>query len=275
MSRAGKIVTIISGNRFAQKFYECVNRKTAELMGIGSGGDVCSSGEMAVVDRMLKLLPAPYCIFDVGANTGQFLNLVMSKMAAGEYSIHCFEPSPQAFAELSRGKRANNASVILNPVGLGKEVGEVILYYNEPGSQIASLTKRRLDHLGVDFSQSQTVRIDTLDHYCEVNGVRRIDLMKVDVEGHELDVLQAGGHRMFEAGAVKLVIFEFGGCNIDTRTFFQDFFYFFKNVRMELFRITPSGYLYPITQYKEIFEQFRTTNFLAVHGSLSKLEILQ
>ena len=95
-----------------------------------------------------------------------------------EYSIHCFEPSPQAFAELSRGKRANNASVILNPVGLGKEVGEVILYYNEPGSQIASLTKRRLDHLGVDFSQSQTCLLYTSD--------AADDLLCVDLGGRRI-----------------------------------------------------------------------------------------
>lgn len=45
------------------------------------------------------------------------------------------------------------------------------------------------------------------------------------VEGHELDVL-AGAEEALKS--VQLVQFEFGGCNIDTRTYFQDFFYFFQ-----------------------------------------------
>lgn len=69
---------------------------------------------------------------------------------------------------------------------------------------------------------------------------------------------------MFQRRAIKSVQFEFGGCNIDTRTFLQDFFYFFKQHRMRIHRITPFGYLQPLTAYREIDEQFRTTNFLAI-----------
>jgi hypothetical protein len=88
-------------------------------------------------------------------------------------------------------------------------------------------------------------------------------LWKIDVEGHEIDVLMGANH-MLKQNKINLITFEFGGCNIDTRSFFQDFYYFFKDRGMKLFRITPSSYLHPITSYKEIDEQFRTTNFLAV-----------
>ena len=263
------MIEYLSGNRAGQNFCEYLTTKTSKLMGIGSGVDVRNSGEQAVIEKMLAVLPSPYCIFDVGSNTGQFLNLVLSRMINAQCQIHCFEPSPQAFAKLCQNltNKVNN-SIKLNPIGLGKEAGEVPLYSNEPGSQMASLTKRRLDHLGIDFSQTQMISIDTLDHYCATNDIDRIDLLKVDVEGHELDVMQSGGGRMFERGAIKLVSFEFGGCNIDTRTYFQDFFYYFQDVHMILFRITPSGYLYRLSRYKEIFEQFQTTNFLAIHESL-------
>jgi hypothetical protein len=74
----------------------------------------------------------------------------------------------------------------------------------------------------------------------------------------------AGASAMLEQGKVDIVVFEFGGCNIDTRSFFQDFYYLFTLLKMKLFRITPSAYLYPIYSYHEVFEQFRTTNFVAV-----------
>lgn len=44
---------------------------------------------------------------------------------------------------------------------------------------------------------------------------------------------------MFERGAIDRVTFEFGGCNIDTRTYFQDYWYFFKTFGFRVFRITP------------------------------------
>jgi hypothetical protein len=69
---------------------------------------------------------------------------------------------------------------------------------------------------------------------------------------------------MLSEGKVNAVTFEFGGCNIDSRTYFQDFFYFFDDAGMDLFRIHPSGRAIPIPQYREIQEQFRTTNYLAL-----------
>jgi hypothetical protein len=66
------------------------------------------------------------------------------------------------------------------------------------------------------------------------------------------------------AESVSMVTFEFGGCNIDTRTYLQDFFYFFQGCRMRLYRISPSGFFFPIPNYLEQFEQFRTTNFVAI-----------
>ena len=69
---------------------------------------------------------------------------------------------------------------------------------------------------------------------------------------------------MFLNNSIDMVTFEFGGCNIDTRTFFQEFWYFFTKNDMDIYRITPSGYLYKLEQYKEIIEQYRTTNFIAI-----------
>jgi hypothetical protein len=53
------------------------------------------------------------------------------------------------------------------------------------------------------------------------------------------------------------------GCNLDSRTFFRDFFYFL-NEKYKIFRILKDG-LYPINRYKETCELFMATNFLAEH----------
>ena len=138
-----------------------------------------------------------------------------------------------------------------------------MLHYDSAGSGLASLTRRKLDHFGIDFSKNEEVLIDTVDHYCTENSIGHIHLLKIDIEGHELDAL-AGAKVMFANRAIDIVTFEFGGCNIDTRTFFQDFWYFFHDANYKLLRVTPSGYLHPLESYKEIHEQFRTINFVAV-----------
>ncbi len=113
----------------------------------------------------------------------------------------------------------------------------------------------------MEMKLREEVRLSTIDEYCSSRGIEYIDLLKIDVEGHELDVLHGAG-RMFAAGAIGMAAFEFGGCNIDTRTFFIDFYEFFRERGMRVARVAPSGYLYEIAGYTESLEQFRTSNFV-------------
>jgi FkbM family methyltransferase len=259
-----KAIFKLTGNGPAQRLLERLVIISQFCMGVGSGSGVESSGEKRVLDIIPLKYQPPYCIFDVGSNQGQYLNLVLRIFSDYDLTVHCFEPSSYAFKILEKQVDARNKhKVRLNNVALGKERGETALYYNTPGSGLASLTKRRLDHFGIDFSSSETVRVNTVDNYCQENNIERIQLLKCDVEGHELDVF-VGASNMFHKQAIGIVTFEFGGCNIDTRAFFQDFYYFFKDVQMGIYRITPSGYLNPIRSYKEVYEQFRTTNFVAM-----------
>ena len=261
MSSLKKMLKKISGNKLSQELLQKRVKAFLFLMGIGSGGNVKYSGEKAIFDVLSNKCKSPYCIFDVGANKGQFLGLSLRSLDSDNFDIHCFEPSAATFRSLKENS-SKDKRIILNNIGLGKAKSKMLLYYDNPGSGIASLTKRRLHHFNIDFSKSEKVQVDTLDNYCQEKSIKRINLLKIDVEGHELDVL-AGALNMFNSKLIDIVTFEFGGCNIDTRSFFQDFYYFFQDVNMKISRITPSGYLYPVDSYKELCEQFRTTNFLA------------
>lgn len=66
---------------------------------------------------------------------------------------------------------------------------------------------------------------------------------------------------MIEDRKIDFIQFEFGGCNIDSRTFFQDFWYLLHD-KYNIFRIIPTG-LYPIKEYSEMREIFLCTNYLA------------
>ena len=61
----------------------------------------------------------------------------------------------------------------------------------------------------------------------------------------------------------KLIQFEFGGCNIDRRTYFQDFWYLLKD-NFDIYRISPKGPIL-IKKYSERDEAFVMTNYLAIN----------
>lgn len=232
------------------------------LQGIGTGSDVGSSGETAVFTRLNRGIDMnrSLCVFDVGSNKGQYLTIACESLRGFKFTTHSFEPARMTYEQLcvNAGKYSN---AVLNNCGLGSEPGELELYYDTTGSGLASLTKRRLDHFGLHMELSEKVRITTIDDYCDAKNIGRIDLLKIDTEGHELDVLH-GAKKMFSKSAIDMVTFEFGGCNIDTRTYLQDFFYFFQSQKMRIARITPTGYLCELKSYREVLEQFRTTNFI-------------
>ncbi len=253
----------VAGNRPTQSFLEKFVLAAQYLQGIGSGADVHSSGESAVLSKLLARAQSErgsLCIFDVGANTGQFLALAGEALRDRSFHVHSFEPSLEAYKGLEETARKYQ-DVTLNNFALGHERGDRDLFYDAPGSGLASFSKRRLTHLEIEMGLSKRVSVETLDNYCAGHNIQYIDLLKLDVEGHELAVLK-GGSRLFQDSRISMVSFEFGGCNIDSRTFVQDFFYFFGDYGMRIARITPSGFFHELSSYREILEQFRTTNFV-------------
>ena len=259
-----KIPLLFTKYEPCQRFLANIVRRLQYWMGVGSGTSIINSGESVIIQKLneqYKFSDNALTIFDVGANKGQFIQMVLKNIDRHDIQIHAFEPANETY-ELLTDQFRDHANIKLNNIGLGLNPGTHTLYYDKPGSGLASLTKRRLDHFNIDFKYSEKIETDTLDHYCATNQIDCIHLLKLDVEGHELDVLK-GATKLFENNKIEMVTFEFGGCNIDTRIFFQDFYYFFYKHGMDrIYRLTPSGYLIPIKKYREEYEQFRTSIFL-------------
>ena len=196
-------------------------------------------------------------VLDVGANVGSWTSSLKKIMPESE--VHAFEPSSVAFACLQKLQGAL-IDVHIYPLGLGKEAKRATLYFDEPASTKASLIRRRLDHIDIILSSTEDVQITTLDAWQAEFNIFAPNVLKLDVEGNEFDVLQ-GGENLLKS--IKVVQFEFGGSNIDSRVFFQDFWYFFLERGFYILRLTPRG-LRKVTRYDEIEETFRFTIFYAV-----------
>jgi FkbM family methyltransferase len=197
---------------------------------------------------------------DVGANKGLYSKELLFQYGKNVTELHLFEPSKE-LAE--KHLKFADDRVRINNIALSDSSGTATLYKVTGNSGLNSLTKRRLDHFEVAMDAAEEIKTITLDEYVDSHGIRAIDLLKIDVEGHELDVLK-GATLNLKNNTIKCIQFEFGGCNIDTRTFFQDFWYFLHGeFDYKIYRVTPFG-VTQLNKYSELDEIFLTTNFLAV-----------
>lgn len=230
--------------------------KSAQLaQGKGIGTDTIRSEVELMVDLLRRVHKDSVVVFDIGANQGHWTKTLLD--CAPNVTVHAFEPSTASFAQLkSRFSRDKRVTTLNKALGLTQE--SATLFSNEPGSALSSLTPRRLDHFGISFEFTEQVSIIRLDDYCTQVGYYP-DAIKLDVEGCEMDVLRGGLETL---KVCQIIQFEFGGCNIDSHVFFQDFYYFFTEKGFRIARIRKKK-LIPINSYNELLETFSTTNYFA------------
>ena len=240
-------------------FYGALNlveRRSAYAQGKGYGSATVAQ-EVKVLAGFLR--EPPRLAVDIGGNVGEY-TAELRKLGR-DLDIVVFEPSQTNTGKLGQ-RFGGDPRIAIVPCALSDEAGAATLFSDTPGSGLGSLTQRRLEERGIAFDTAEavtTLRFE--DHWRGQLARRPLDLVKIDVEGHELAVLKGFGEAI---DAVKVLQFEFGGCNVDTRTFFRDFWHFFAERGFELHRITPFG-AHRIARYKSREEYFSTTNYVAVH----------
>ncbi len=227
--------------------------------GAGSGWD---RTEITVAKSLVS--SAAPVVFDVGANNGKWSS-ELAQLLPAQATFHLFECAPHTFdhlaqrlAELPRATHVNAA--------VSNQPGEATLRYPKAGvgGGLGSLYERK--DVGVPQVAYESIVVPTLrlDDYADEAGVKDIDLLKIDIEGHELAAFQ-GAERLFKQRRIKAVMFEFGSANVNSRTFFRDLWDILTENHFQLHRIVPGGKLLPIAQYSERLEYFRgATNFAAI-----------
>jgi FkbM family methyltransferase len=266
-SKLAKPLVTLTGNRCAQDALDRLQHVCQHLMGIGPGADCRTSGESIVFKVLREASSPPFTIFDVGANVGLFIEMISEHLTLDSYVVHAFEPSADTFRDL-QASATNHDCCVLNNLALGAAEGTATLYSDCRLSALASLTRRDVAHEQKAFDRTEEVRVTTLDEYCRKKDIKSIDLLKIDAEGHDLDVMK-GGEDLFRRGAIGIATFELASAQIDSRVFFRDMFKFVRGHGMEVFRITRSGYLYHIPEYHERQEQFWATNYLCIREDMS------
>jgi FkbM family methyltransferase len=197
----------------------------------------------------------PGVILDVGANTGQWASMALT--AAPGLNLHCFEIAPQTFASLSRNL-LGRPHVHLNQVGLSSQAATLSFNYYPDSTDRSSLVA-----LPDSFSKlAIEVRVMTGDQYLSDHGIDRVSFLKIDVEGHEMEVLQ-GFRNSLREGKIATIQFEHGPAHVITRHFLGDFVAFFKEFGYRVHNIYPDA-ITPLDYAFDGSETFAGRNFLAL-----------
>ena len=145
-------------------------------------------GEIILLKKLLK----PDSIFiDVGANVGVFS--LVAALIAKNGEIHAFEPSMRLFGNLKENIALNGfTNIKTNNLGLFSETTNKTLHHPKGVGMVNAGAASLFQEVQIDTDnfESETISLVTLDNYVEKNNLLRIDLIKMDIEGAEMNALQ-------------------------------------------------------------------------------------
>jgi FkbM family methyltransferase len=194
--------------------------------------------------------------FDVGANKGDWTRASLAIRPG--LAVTAFEPDPAMCAAfLANGFPKN---VICENEGLGAKREKRTFYVNPGNPGMNSFVKR--SRFGENELVQKAVALDTVDAYCAEHGIQKIDFMKVDVEGFEMDVLR-GAQGMIRKKAVSIIQFEYGGTYLDSHASLKDAFMFFKEAGYVFYKLLPRGAV-RINEYSPALEDYAYSNYAAI-----------
>lgn len=143
-------------------------------------------------------------VFDIGANVGQTVQAFRKHLSSP--IIYSFEPSPSVFEKLKQ-RTAGIPDLHLHNLALGSRSERKLFNENTQSTQ-ASFLQVGKDYLwDGKVSRQVDVEVESVDGYCERSGIKKIDVLKCDTQGYDLEVLKGAIH-MFQQHKVHLVLVE-------------------------------------------------------------------
>lgn len=171
-----------------------VNRNDRDGNMVGQSQFILDHGNASTMEvytciNLLKDVPEPV-IFDVGANIGTWTTLMASWFLDGK--IHAFEPQHQVFQMLCGNCALNNLfNVHAHNIALSHTSGSMRVAqpdYSVPQDfgKFSLMHQQRLS----TTTESMIIQVETLDSMVQKHELSRVDLIKIDAEGMDVEVLQ-------------------------------------------------------------------------------------
>jgi len=206
---------------------------------------------------------APEVVWDVGANKGDWARVARQAMPTAR--IRSFEPLPEPFAALERLAAGDNRIQAVN-AALSDSAGTLELWRSPRHDTLTSAV-----HPGHDDAVSVHVDCRVGDEEVVAAGIDRIDLLKIDVEGHDMEVLH-GFDATITAGRVAVVRFEFTLWAAKARRWLADYVDWFEERGYTTGKLMPRSV--DFRPYDAADEVFLRCNFVAVRPDSDEARLL-
>jgi len=160
--------------------------------------------ERPVLNLLRRAVRPGDTVLDIGANLG-FYSFFLAPLCGKTGAVHAFEANPILIPHLRHSAALNEAiaNITVNPVAVGSETNKELRLYDP--ERIGGSSLHRLPWL--DSSKSVIVPMTTIDEYRRTQGISRIDVVKIDIEGAELDAFR-GMDESFTVCPPKLIVCE-------------------------------------------------------------------
>jgi FkbM family methyltransferase len=162
--------------------------------------------KQAVIDLFPFMGENPV-VFDVGSNKGHWSDIILEEYKEGKCSLHLFEPNKKliSFTEI---KYEYEQNIFFHNIGLLNENGQKEFYLFENfNNEISSFYngKNKWDGLPV---KKDNVDIRKGDFVCEKLKIEKIDYLKIDCEGSDLEALE-GFSEMMQRNKIRIIQIEY------------------------------------------------------------------
>lgn len=247
---------------FAKKAFFLFNKSLAmvALNGLGlMNFGLQESGELNFIKKHLPT-DKQTTVFDIGAHQGNYSAMIFQH--CNQATIYAFEPHPKSFQKLKQ--RFTNKNFQAFNLGAGSINQEISLYdlQSNDGSEIACTNPEIITEIHKGQAIAHQIKVIKLDDFITKYQINKIDLLKIDAEGYELNILK-GLTKALDQKIIDLIQFEFNEMNVYNKVFFKDFLDLLGD-NYDLFRLLPNGLL-PLDNYRPLFyELFAFQNIIAI-----------
>ncbi|TLD68428.1 FkbM family methyltransferase [Phragmitibacter flavus] len=141
----------------------------------------------------LRLVKDGDVAFDIGANKGSY-TVLFSHIVGSRGQVHSFEPVRSTLDMLKDrlAKEQRFANVTLNQAAMGESEGEMVMHIPAGDHGQASLRRHSTGSWAKDQTESVSCRVKTMDGYAAEKELKKLDFIKMDIEGAELLALRGG-----------------------------------------------------------------------------------
>jgi FkbM family methyltransferase len=181
----------------------------AEVHGIGYMQKLRKGGapKDAVARQREMLGNKVQTIVDAGANIGHTAENYLKTFPHAQ--VHAFEPFADSFGQMQQRIGSNPRAKLL-AMGLAASSGTAKLHVNKSAATDSLLTTASLGVSSDDACATigeVDITLTTLDSYAAENNLKNIDILKMDVQGYEIEVLK-GATQLLDAGSISMIFTE-------------------------------------------------------------------